>query len=109
MKLPEFVVEELRLNEILEPILSKLRSVMGTPVPQIRTHNVVFVPVGSHSQQWHTDDSMKKHKAHRYFTVLIHLNSLDNLCGGTEVWSDERQLSDLVSSLKFPVWFVLLM
>lgn len=77
--------------------MSKLRSVMGTPLPQIRTHNVVFVPVGSHSQQWHTDDSMRKHKLHRYFTVLVHLNTLDNGCGGTEVWSDERQLSDLVS------------
>lgn len=97
LKLPDFVVEELHLEEKLQPILNKLRTIMGTPKPQIRTHNVVFVPVGCYSQQWHADDNMKKCKQPRYFTVLIHLNSLDFGCGGTEVWSDKYKRGDMVS------------
>lgn len=96
LKIPDFVVEQLQLVQSLEPILSKLRTIMGSE-PQLRTHNVVFAPVGSKAQQWHTDDSMKQKRPYRYFTILIHLNSLDNLCGGTEVWSDKGNKGDLVS------------
>ena len=99
LKLPSFVVEHLRLNEVLEPILSKLVTIMGTPTPQIRTHNVVFVPVGSKCQQWHTDDELKQRKMHRYFTILIQLNSIDSNCGGTEIWMDQLNRGDLVSFL----------
>jgi hypothetical protein len=95
LKLPDFVVEALKLEEKIEPILNKLRGIMG-PKPEIRTHNVVFVPVGSYAQQWHADDCMKKRKQPRYFTILIHLNSLDTGCGGTEVWSDKKNCGDLV-------------
>jgi ectoine hydroxylase-related dioxygenase (phytanoyl-CoA dioxygenase family) len=56
----------------------------------------VFVPVGSSAQEWHADDSMRKLKVHRYFTILIHLNPLDNQCGGTEVWSHQTNKSDMV-------------
>lgn len=74
---------------------------MGTPTPQIRTHNVVFVPVGSKAQQWHTDDEMKKRKIHRYFTILIQLNSIDSHCGGTEIWMDKLDRGDLVRQYIF--------
>jgi len=87
LKLPEFVVKELKLNEILEPILDKLRTIMGIPKPEMRTHNVVFAPVNSECQKWHFDDSKREGKYHRYFTILIHLNTLDADCGGTEIWS----------------------
>jgi hypothetical protein len=40
------VIEELQLEARLEPILSRLQSIMGSPKPRVRTHNVVFVPVG---------------------------------------------------------------
>lgn len=96
LKLPNFVVEYLKLNEILEPITTRLKTIMGSPTPQIRTHNVVFVPVGSKAQQWHTDDEMKKRKIHRYFTILIQLNSIDSHCGGTEIWMDKLDRGDLV-------------
>ncbi len=96
LKLPDFVVSALSLNELLAPILTKLRTIMGSE-PQLRTHNVVFAPVGSKAQQWHTDDhAMKQRKPYRYFTVLIHLNSLDSNCGGTEVWSGKLNRGDLV-------------
>ena len=36
-------------------------------------------------------------KYHSYFTVLIHLNSIDDLCGGTEIWSNLMKRGDLVS------------
>lgn len=63
---PSFVVNDLRLNEILEPILSRLRTVMGHhPEPEIRTHNIVFAPVGSAAQEWHCDDSFRKGKTPR--------------------------------------------
>ena len=97
LKLPDFLIQQLKLNELLEPILTKLRTIMGTPAPQIRTHDIVFVPVGSSAQEWHADDSMRKHKVHRYFTILIHLNPLDVDCGGTEVWSHQTKKSDMVS------------
>ena len=52
MRIPEFVVEELQLERVLEPLLVHLRSIMtvGRKVPELRTHNIVFVPVGSKEQ-----------------------------------------------------------
>lgn len=99
--------------------------------PLIRTHNIIFAPVGSESQTWHFDDSRKKGatkvllqtfvvlyniidycystigKYHSYFTVLIHLNSIDDLCGGTEIWSQSLKRGDLVSFL-FVLWLLFL-
>lgn len=95
LKLPDFVVEQLNLSQRLEPILEKLRTIMGS-TPKLRTHNVVFVPVSSRSQEWHYDHSMVQKKPFRYFTILIHLNSLDNRCGGTEIWIDSKKKGDLV-------------
>ena len=47
---------------------------------------------------WHVDDCVrKKGQQERYFTVLIQLNSIDENCGGTEVWSKELCRGDLVS------------
>lgn len=46
LRLPDYVIEQLGLVEALQPILSRLETIMGTPKPQLRTHNVVFVPVG---------------------------------------------------------------
>ena len=52
MRIPEFVVEQLKLKSVLGPLLEHLRSIMtvGKKVPELRTHNIVFVPVGSHEQ-----------------------------------------------------------
>jgi hypothetical protein len=97
LRLPQFVVDQLQLDAVLGPILEKLSSVMGTPAPQVRTHNVVFVPVGSKPQKWHVDDTVREGKTHRYFTILIHLNSLDSCCGGTEMWIEKQQCGDMVS------------
>jgi hypothetical protein len=72
---------------------------MGTPSPTLRTHNIVFVPVNSEAQPWHCDDNFRRMKVHRYFTILIHLNSIDSVSGGTEIWSSELKRSDLVISL----------
>lgn len=45
---------------------------MGVPKPEIRTHSIVFVPVGSPEQHWHYDDkTMQQAKRHRYFTILV--------------------------------------
>jgi hypothetical protein len=55
LTLPSFVVNALRLNEKMEPILAKLRTIMGRRTAHIRTHNVVFAPVGSDCQPWHFD------------------------------------------------------
>jgi len=100
IRLPDFVVEQLNLQSYLEPILSKLRSVMGTtPRPVIRTQNLVFVPVGSPPQEWHCDDTIKVPKAARYFTILIHLNPIDSMSGGTEIWMQTAKKGDLVSLL----------
>jgi len=96
MRLPDDLVKELRLAEKLEPILELLRPIMGTPEPQIRTHNIVFVPVGSGHQRWHADDTLNQLKKQRYFTILIHLNITDELGGGTEVWSKALKRGDLV-------------
>lgn len=96
MRLPDFLVKELSLDAKLEPILAKLRTVMGTPIPELRTHNIVFVPVGSAEQRWHADDTLNKLKKHRYFTIIIHLNLTDENGGGTEVWSRKLHRGDLI-------------
>ena len=96
IRLPDFVVEELGLPGILEPILNKLRTIMGTPKPVLRTHNVVLAPVGSTEQLWHTDDTLKEGKVHKYFTILIHLNPIDSDCGGTEIWYKDTMRGDMI-------------
>ena len=61
MKLPEFVVRELKLEEILAPVLALLDTVMvTTKKAHLRTHQVVFCPVGSEDQIWHVDDCQRK-------------------------------------------------
>jgi hypothetical protein len=60
---------------------------------QLRTHNVVFCPVGSETQIWHVDDCNRKQGLpHRYFTILVQLNHIDALCGGTEIWLKNKEL-----------------
>lgn len=99
MKLPVYVVEALQLEALLQPTLELLRTIMPTsPAPVLRTHNVVFVPVGTPEQEWHVDDSLREGKKHSYFTVLIHLNSIDEKCGGTEIWSKKLKRGDMVST-----------
>ena len=85
LKMPTWVVDKLHLADILESLLRVLREIMDVE-PQIRTHNVVFVPKNSHEDQaWHLDDvENKKNSKHKYFTILIHLNPIDERCGGTE-------------------------
>ena len=94
MRLPDFVIEQLGLMEKLQPILDKLKTIMGTPTPQIRTQSIIFAPVGSAAQEWHIDDA--KCKTHRYFTILIHLNPLDEKCGGTELYCKKLMKGDMV-------------
>jgi hypothetical protein len=103
MRIPDFVAAELKLADTLQPILSRLRTVMSaTSTPELRTHNIVYVPVGSKDQEWHVDDVLiGRGRLQRYFTILIHLNRVDDLCGGTEIWSKELDRGDLVSGL---VW-----
>ena len=61
MKLPEFVVRELKLEQILAPILALLDTIMvTTKKAHLRTHQVVFCPVGSEDQIWHVDDCQRK-------------------------------------------------
>jgi len=94
MRLPDFVIEQLGIKEKLQPILETLATIMGNPKPVIRTQNVVFVPVGSHAQEWHIDDQPSK--MHRYFTILIHLNPVDEMCGGTELYHKQMKKGDMV-------------
>lgn len=96
MKLPDFVVDQLDLVKVLQPVLDLLETIMSTPKPQLRTHNVVFVPIGSKPQKWHIDDAANDRKLHKYFTILVHLNSLDSNSGGTEVWMEKQQCGDLL-------------
>jgi len=96
LRLPDYVVEQLKLNDLIEPILEKLRTIMGLPKPEIRTHNVVFAPIDSASQEWHADDQLRETKHFRYFTILIPLNLIDNKCGGTEIWSRKLKRGDLI-------------
>ena len=85
-KLPSWVVEQLQLETTLEAVLGALRLHMA-PGPQIRTHNVMYVPRSCHqNQEWHVDDKPRaQDRKHTYFTILIHLNPIDSRCGGTEV------------------------
>lgn len=93
-KLPRYVIEQLKLSTILEPILSDLRTLMPiSSRPILRTHNVVFVPVNSPSQPWHYDHDSKENS---YFTILINL-ALGKNCGGTEIWNETSQRGSLVS------------
>ena len=71
LTLPRYVVDALNLERKLEPILVKLRTIMGKRIPQIRTHNVVFAPVGSTAQDWHYDVI--------FFFVYINSNDYDGL------------------------------
>ena len=96
MLLPDFLIEQLGLEGILRPITERLRTIMGSPAPKIQTHNVVFVPVGSKEQKWHIDDSFTHSKNHRHFTILIHLNPIDEYCGGIEVWDGKLKMSDMM-------------
>lgn len=89
-------MDALQLNKKLENILGNLRTIMGKRKPHIRTHNVVFAPVGSEAQPWHYDDGKTKSGFHRYFTILIPLNSIDDLCGGTEIWHKKSDKIDMV-------------
>ena len=95
--IPTFVVEKLKLAEKLDPILKYLETLMGPRKPYIRTHNIIFAPIGSGAQTWHYDDSIRKKANYRYFTILIPLNPIDDNCGGTEIWSDSLQREDMVS------------
>lgn len=90
MRLPTFVVNQLLLPDLLEPILSRLSSIMpSTPLPVLRTHNIVFVPTGSTNQDWHYDHEDPNHQElPSYFTILINLNHLETECGGTEIWKE---------------------
>lgn len=96
IKIPIYVIEQLTLSIILEPILMSLRSIMpNSSNPILRTHNIVFVPAGSPTQQWHYDDDSNDDS---YFTILINLTFPKN-CGGTEIWNDSLKKGDLVSKL----------
>jgi hypothetical protein len=98
-----FVVRQLGLENLLSHITRKLQTIMKRPQPVVRTHNVVYVPIGSQAQKWHYDDDIRHMncKNYSYFTILIHLNSIDNDCGGTEVRliKDDTSLTDLVSQV----------
>jgi len=94
MKLPSYVVEQLKLPVILEPILGFLRTLMpNSSRPFLRTHNIVFVPVDSPTQPWHYDHDSEDDS---YFTILINLTFPKN-CGGTEIWNESLQREELVS------------
>lgn len=97
LKIPDFVIQTLQLEQHLQPILDRLVTIMGK-APTIRTHNVVFVPRGSNAQEWHVDESTRptNNGLYRYFTILIHLNPLDSFCGGTEIWSNKLKRGDLI-------------
>lgn len=43
LQVPDYVVQALKIDEILEPVLHRLDSIMQ-PRPFIRTHNIVFAP-----------------------------------------------------------------
>ena len=62
MRIPQYVVENLKLAEVLEPLLSHLRTIMplGKKKPELRTHNIVFVPVGSKEQVCLTAEMLSK-------------------------------------------------
>ena len=99
IRIPPFVVEVLQLEKYLAPLLEKLREIMGPKPPVLRTHDIIFAPVGSPAQPWHVDDSSRKgvQGIHKYFTILVHLNPIEERCGGTEIWvADKINKGDLV-------------
>ncbi len=63
---------------------------LGKKSPKLRTHNIIYVPVGAKEQNWHTDDdsNIEKEGFYKYFTILIHLNPISVDCGGTEISLD---------------------
>ena len=71
LRIPDFVVDELKLTTVLEPLLSLLRSIMtvGKKAPTLQTHNVVFVPVGSEEQVRKT-----------FFVILLFGEIVDAQC-----------------------------
>lgn len=95
MRIPEFVVEELKLSTVLGPLLTLLKSIMsvGQRAPELRTHNVVFVPVGS-KEQVNFHFSGKKIEPFCCIFVLI--------------WSFFNFFVDLSSFLCFFYWYVIL-
>ena len=100
IRIPDYVVAELKIEEQLHEILNKLSTIMGSkPPPRIRTHDIIMAPVGSLAQPWHVDDAVRMGKKHRYFTILIHLNPIDSLCGGTEIWSKSLKRGDMVCGI----------
>ena len=88
MKIPDFVIDSLDLNKLLDGIVAKLETIMGRetlpclhllqrmiscftlsqgkPRPQIRTHNIVYVPIGTRPQAWHMDDTLSCGKLYRF-------------------------------------------
>jgi len=98
LTIPRFVILDLQIESLLQPILDKLRTIMGSPTPQLRTHSIVFAPVGSKAQNWHVDDAFDNSRivTHRYFTILVHLNPIDSFCGGTEIWSNSLNRGDMI-------------
>ena len=97
MKLPDFVVDASNVSHYLEPLLKKLRTIMGPKEPRIRTHNVMFVPVGCKNQAWHTDDRKRTDRKYsKYFTILVQLNDIDDACGGTELYDTRTRTSRVV-------------
>ena len=40
MAIPKFLVKDLELENILKPITDRLATIMGSPTPQLRTHNI---------------------------------------------------------------------
>jgi hypothetical protein len=65
LQVPDFVISALGMDILLAPMLELLATVMGQPKPAMRTHNIIFVPVGSGAQRWHFDDCLRMQKAHR--------------------------------------------
>ena len=65
---------------------------MGPREPRIRTHNIMFVPVGCKNQTWHIDDRKPTNpKYSKYFTILVQLNEIDDACGGTELYDSQTK------------------
>jgi hypothetical protein len=58
----------------------------------------------SHEHQQHQQNQnqqqqvQNQHQKQQYFTILVQLNPVDELCGGTEIWSNELNRGDLVRS-----------
>lgn len=87
MALPRFLVDELRLEERLAPLIARLRNVARKrPSPDFRTHDLVRVPAGGMDQRWHMDHAEKEGtRRYGYFTILVGLNKIPPECGGTQI------------------------